>query len=66
MYFSFDYLSKVISNIFDVIDIVEKFSINGGEPLLHPQLPEIINQSNAENDEEMLPHVHMIASLLKR
>jgi transposase-like protein/Zn ribbon nucleic-acid-binding protein len=27
---------------------------------------EIINQSNAENDEEMLPHVHMIASLLKR
>lgn len=27
---------------------------------------EIINQSNAENDEEMLPHVHMIVSLLKR
>jgi transposase-like protein len=27
---------------------------------------EIINQSNAENNEEMLPHVHMTASLLKR
>jgi transposase-like protein len=27
---------------------------------------EIINQSNAENEEEMLPHVHMIVFLLKR
>jgi transposase-like protein len=27
---------------------------------------EIINQSNTENDEGMLPHVHMIAPLLKR
>jgi transposase-like protein/Zn ribbon nucleic-acid-binding protein len=29
-------------------------------------LREIFNQSNAESDKEMLPHVHMIVSLLKR
>jgi transposase-like protein len=27
---------------------------------------EVINQSKAETDEELLPHVHMIVSLLKR
>jgi uncharacterized Fe-S cluster-containing radical SAM superfamily protein len=42
-HFSFEYLSKVILNIFDIVDVVEKFNINGGEPLLHPQLPEIVN-----------------------
>jgi hypothetical protein len=42
-HFSLEYLSKVISNIFDIVDIVEKFNINGGEPLLHPQLPEIVD-----------------------
>ncbi|GHU12514.1 hypothetical protein FACS1894161_0910 [Spirochaetia bacterium] len=27
---------------------------------------EVINQSKAENDDELLPHVHMVVSLLKR
>jgi MoaA/NifB/PqqE/SkfB family radical SAM enzyme len=33
----------MICGIFDIVDVIEKFNINGGEPLLHPQLPEIID-----------------------
>jgi len=36
-------LTKTISNYFKVVDKVEKFTINGGEPLLHPHLPEIVD-----------------------
>jgi organic radical activating enzyme len=42
-HFSYDYLSKTIRGIFDIFDEIEKFNINGGEPLLHPQLPEIVD-----------------------
>ncbi|MDR0681976.1 MAG: radical SAM protein [Dysgonamonadaceae bacterium] len=42
-HFSAEALSKTVQGIFDIVDIIEKFNINGGEPLLHPQLPEIID-----------------------
>ena len=42
-HYSFQCLSKTIMRYFEVVDMVEKFTVAGGEPLLHPDLPEIID-----------------------
>lgn len=42
-HYSYECLSKTIMKYFEVVDSVEKFTVAGGEPLLHPQLPEIVD-----------------------
>lgn len=41
-HYSYESLTKSIDRYFEAVDYVDKFTINGGEPLLHPQLPEIM------------------------
>jgi molybdenum cofactor biosynthesis enzyme MoaA len=41
-YYSYECLSKLITKYFDVVDKVDKFTIAGGEPLLHPKLAEVV------------------------
>ncbi|MDR0681977.1 MAG: radical SAM protein [Dysgonamonadaceae bacterium] len=41
-HYSFENLTGGVAEYFKAVDRIEKFTINGGEPLLHPQLPEIM------------------------
>lgn len=42
-HYSFETLRKSVKKFFEAVDYVDKFTVNGGEPMLHPQLPEIMN-----------------------
>lgn len=42
-HFSIEYLQKVLDRYFKIVTHVWKFTIAGGEPLLHPDLPEFLN-----------------------
>lgn len=42
-HFSYETLTKSIVRYFELVERVEKFTINGGEALLHENLPNIIN-----------------------
>jgi hypothetical protein len=42
-HYSYETLTTSVVRYFDLIDTVEKFTINGGEALLHEKLPEIID-----------------------
>lgn len=42
-HYSLESLTDSVKRYFDVVDYVDKFTINGGEPLLHPQLPDIMD-----------------------
>jgi hypothetical protein len=42
-HYSFETISAAIKNFFAVVETVDKLTINGGEALLHPQLPEILD-----------------------
>lgn len=39
---SVEEIQDILQRYFKIVDHVEKFSITGGEPLLHPQLPKIL------------------------
>jgi hypothetical protein len=41
--YPFEQITKSVGRFFDSIDQVRLFTISGGEPLLHPQLPELID-----------------------
>lgn len=41
-HFSAEELKRVIKSYFEVVTYVDKFTISGGEPLLHPELAEIV------------------------
>ncbi|MCM1054182.1 MAG: radical SAM protein [Bacteroides sp.] len=41
--FSYENLTRSIEKIFSMVDRINKFTITGGEPFLHPQLSEIIS-----------------------
>ena len=41
-HFTAEEIQKTISSYFDVVSYVEKFTLSGGEPLLHPELAKII------------------------
>lgn len=41
-HWTFDKLKIYIDSYFNIVDYVEKFTISGGEPLLHPELSQII------------------------
>ena len=36
-------LKKSIDRYFEAVDHVDKFTVNGGEPLVHPQIAEIMD-----------------------
>ncbi|MEW5954326.1 MAG: radical SAM protein [Bacillota bacterium] len=42
-HYSLESLKGSVKRYFGVVDYVDKFTINGGEPLLHPQLPDIMD-----------------------
>jgi organic radical activating enzyme len=42
-HYSYDNLTESVRRYFEAVDYVDKFTINGGEPMLHPQLPEIMD-----------------------
>lgn len=42
-HYSLENLTESVRRYFEVVDYVDKFTINGGEPMLHPQLPEIMD-----------------------
>ncbi|MEW6064002.1 hypothetical protein P378_16735 [Desulforamulus profundi] len=42
-HYSLESLIESVRRYFEVVDNVDKFTINGGEPLLHPQLPDIMD-----------------------
>lgn len=35
-HYSLELLEKILNRSFEIIDYIERFSITGGEPLLHP------------------------------
>ena len=41
-HYSLETLTGSVERYFEIVDYVDKFTINGGEPLLHPQLPDIM------------------------
>jgi hypothetical protein len=42
-HFSFTELCESIDTYFKTVDFVDKFTLNGGEPFLHKDLPQIVN-----------------------
>lgn len=42
-HYSFEMLKKSIVRYFDLVEYVDKFTINGGEAILHKDLPELID-----------------------
>lgn len=43
-HYSFETIRSAIKNFFKVVEKVDKLTINGGEALTHPQLPEILDE----------------------
>lgn len=43
-YYTLEEISRNIDAYFDVVDYVDKFTVTGGEPLLHKELPSIIEK----------------------
>lgn len=41
----FKYIKKDIEKLFEVYDYIEKLDISGGEPLLYPNLSEVLNEA---------------------
>lgn len=41
-HWTYDYLVKSIERYFEIVDYVGKLTLSGGEPLLHPQLAELL------------------------
>lgn len=41
-HYSFTFLAKSIDQYFQAVDYVDKFTVNGGEPMLHRELPDIM------------------------
>ena len=42
-HYSVELLKKSIDRYFEAVDHVDKFTVNGGEPLVHPQIAEIMD-----------------------
>ena len=42
-HYSYEMLEKSINRYFEIVDKVDKFTINGGEALLHESLPQIVD-----------------------
>lgn len=49
-HYSLDLLEKILTKSFEIIDYIERFSITGGEPLLHPNCAEILKLLSAYKD----------------
>lgn len=43
-HYSFGTISTAIKNFFAIVDRLDKLTINGGEALMHPKLPEILDE----------------------
>ena len=43
-------LQSYVDKYFEVVDSVEKMTISGGEPFLHPDLPELVKYLNKYKD----------------
>ena len=46
-HYSLETISTAVKNFFAVIETVGKLTINGGEALMHPELPEILDELSA-------------------
>ena len=42
-HYSLEILKKSVDRYFEAVDYVEKFTINGGEPMIYPELPELMD-----------------------